>query len=272
MRKPPMNRRVLAVGAHPDDVEIMCAGLLILLLGEGFEAHVATLTIGDCGSDRLPPAEISLIRRREAETACSRIGAAYHYAGFEDLQIFNNDESNRRITALVRTVNPALVITHPPADYMADHEVTSLLVRNACFAAPAPNYDTSAFSSVRRSDAIPHLYYASPLEGIDVYGLPVLPGIYCDISTVLDAKLAMLACHESQREWLRRHHGIDEYLEAVHRWTAKLAERASAIANHPVIAAEAFRQHRGHAYPHDDLLAAILGDRIIAEPAFISER
>ena len=65
------NRRVLAVGAHPDDVEITCGGLLALLVAEGFEAHVATLSLGDCGwrSCRLP--EIASVRRKEAERACA---------------------------------------------------------------------------------------------------------------------------------------------------------------------------------------------------------
>jgi hypothetical protein len=63
----------------------------------------------------------------------------------------------------------------------------------------------------------------------------------------------MLACHASQREWLRAHHGMDEYLESVKRHDAA---RGQLIAK-PL--AEAFVQHRGHAYPHDDLLADLFG-------------
>ena len=59
----------------------------------------------------------------------------------------------------------------------------------------------------------------------------------------------MLACHASQREWLRAHHGMDEYLEAVKRHDAARGSCSG------VAYAEAFVQHRGHAYPHDDLLA-----------------
>ena len=142
-------------------------------------------------------------------------------------------------------MNPALVITHPPSDYLSDHETTSLLVRNACFYAPARNYDTSRFCDAPCSDGIPHLYYAHPLEGIDLYGQPVRPGIYCDISAAIGSKLEMLAKHESQREWLRKHHGMDEYLDAIRRWNAVLGERASAVASRAIAHAEAFRQHRG---------------------------
>lgn len=262
------NNRVLAVCAHPDDAEIVCAGTLALLKQAGFEIHIATMSLGDCGSQELEPAEITKLRRIEAESACQLLGAAYHFVGFRDFEIFNEDASNRKVTALIRDVNPAIVFTHPPSDYMSDHEATSLLVRNACFYGPAANYDTSMHSSRRKSDHVPHLYYAHPLEGIDWFGRPVSPGIYCDISAVFETKQKMLAKHESQRKWLREHHGLDEYLDAVRRWSELLAERASALAGRRIAYAEAFTQHRGHAYPQGDMLFDLLGDHVVAESGF----
>jgi len=251
--------RVLAVGAHPDDVEIMCSGTLFLLAGEGLEIHVATLTLGDCGTADRGPDEIRAIRRREAEEACAVLGAAYHALGFSDLMIYDTDEANRRVTALLREVGPRLVLTHSPQDYLADHETTSRLVRNACFYAPVPNYDTRAYSSAARSLAIPHLYYAHPMEGVDLFGDPIRPHLYVDIGSRVESKAEMLAKHASQREWLRAHHGIDEYVESMRRWGAELGEAASRAAGRPVASAEAFRQHRGHAYPREDALGALLG-------------
>ena len=58
----------------------------------------------------------------------------------------------------------------------------------------------------------------------------------------------MLACHASQREWLRAHHGIDEYLDSMRRFAAVRGKLLG------VAAAEGFVQHLGHGYPHDDLL------------------
>src|SRR5262245_58316645 len=126
-------KRVLAVGAHPDDVEIMCSGTLLSLHQLGHEVHVASLTLGDCGSVELSADEIRGIRHREAMKACDLMNVTYHHAGFDDLCIFNDDKSNRRVTALLREVAPEIVITHSPNDYISDHEMTSLLVRNACF-------------------------------------------------------------------------------------------------------------------------------------------
>ena len=261
-------KRILAVGAHPDDVEFMCAGTLYLLRQLGCEVHVAVLTRGDCGSVNLPPEEISRIRDGEAQAACKVLGATYHQLGFMDLSIFNDDAANRRVAAIFREVNPSLVVTHPLQDYMIDHEVTSQLARNACFSAPISNYDLSAYTKAPLCSAIPALYYTQPMEGVDLFGKPVIPQFYVDVSGCLDLKVRMLSCHASQRDWLRAHHGMDEYTESLRRWNAQLGQRVSEIAGRPVHYAEAFRQHLGHAYPHENVLAKILGAGVIPEPAY----
>jgi LmbE family N-acetylglucosaminyl deacetylase len=255
--------RVLAIGAHPDDVEIICSGTLLLLAEAGCEIHVASLTAGDCGSATLPPDDIARVRLEEARRASASIGASYHCLQFRDLAIFDDEASNRRVTACVREVDPRIVFTHPPADYISDHETTSRLVRNACFAAPVRNYDTSMVSPAAATATIPYLFYAHPIEGIDIHGREVQPRLFVDISGVIDRKLAMLAHHESQREWLRAHHGLDEYLDAVKRWNAQLADGASQAAGRAVHHAEAFLPHHGHAYPRGPILRDLLGDRTI---------
>jgi hypothetical protein len=71
----------------------------------------------------------------------------------------------------------------------------------------------------------------------------------------MNLKEAMLTCHASQREWLMQHHGIDEFVDSMRRWSAELGKAAG------VAYAEGFRQHRGHAYPRDDKLTEILADK-----------
>jgi len=260
-------KRVLALGAHPDDVEIMCSGTLFALGQLGHELHVASLTLGDCGSLELSAEEIRCIRHREAIEACKTLGATYHHAGFDDLQIFNDSNSNRRVTALLREVDPWMVITHSPNDYMSDHETTSLLVRNACFYASIPNYETKAGAAGSTLN-VPYLYYAQPMEGMDIFGKKVTPQFYVDISIWMQQKLEMLACHESQRNWLRAHHGMDEYIESTRRFNILLGERASTISGRSISYSEAFRQHRGHAYPDDNGLTRFLKEVIITEPDY----
>lgn len=258
-------KSVLAVGAHPDDVEIMCSGTLFALRGLGYEIHVASMTLGDCGSTEHSSKQISKIRHGEAQKACEILGATYHHAGFSDLCIFNDDSSNRRVTALLRELNPWIVITHSPQDYMSDHETTSLLVRNACFYASIPNYEAKDLTTAAHTSVIPYLYYAQTIENIDLFGKKITPQFYVNVSELIEQKIEMLSCHESQRNWLREHHGMDEYVKSMRRWNAALAERAAQISDKPITFAEAFRQHRGHAYPHDNVLAALLGESVIEE-------
>jgi LmbE family N-acetylglucosaminyl deacetylase len=149
----------------------------------------------------------------------------------------------RKVIDLFRRVAPTMVFTHALRDYMLDHEQTALLARGASFLYAAPY----ASSHPRPANAgVGHLYYCDPLEGKDPLGAEVTPTAVIDIAAVQEKKLRMLACHESQREWLRAHHGIDEHD----------AKRGKLIGS---AAGEAFVQHRGHAYPADDLLARLLG-------------
>ncbi|MBA3631863.1 MAG: PIG-L family deacetylase [Acidobacteria bacterium] len=260
------NKRILAVGAHPDDVEIMCSGMLFLLKKIGYEIHVISLTAVACGSTEHPAEEISRLRQQEAQNACEVLGATYHFGGFKDLCIFNDDISNRRVTALLREIDPCLVITHSPQDYMSDHETTSLLVRNACFYAPIPNYETSSFTTATHTSAIPNLFYASPMEGVDIFGQKIAPQFYVDVSDCMKSKIQMLACHKSQRNWLRSHNGIDEYIENMIRWNEDLGQRASQLSDRSIICAESFRQHLGHAYPKKNLLSDLLPEQVVIEP------
>jgi len=245
--------RVLSILAHPDDAEFFCAGTLIRLQEHGFEVHIATMTPGDCGSMEHGASETAGMRRREAAEAAARIRAHYHCLDGRDLLVRYDPEHIQAAVETVRQVAPEIVITHAPQDYHLDHEMTSLVVRNACFAASAPNFDTGRRPAQAATPSIPHLYYASPAAGTDIFGQAVLSSIYIDISEVIGLKADMLACHRSQREWLQAQHGMDEYLEEMRRWSGEQGKQAG------VEFAEGFRQHLGHPYPQDDKLSELLG-------------
>jgi LmbE family N-acetylglucosaminyl deacetylase len=245
-----MNRRVLTFLAHPDDAEILCAGTLIRLADAGWEIHIATCTAGDCGTTHLAPDSISAIRIEEARKSASIIGAQYHCLGELDGLIVYDKPTLRKTYDLFRTVAPALVFTHAARDYMIDHEMASLLARTAAFAYAVPNISTLP----RRDDSqVPHLYYCDPLEGVDPLGSPVTPTTLIDITQQMPQKARMLASHASQREWLRAHHGMDEYLDAMKRHAAMRGQQARCEF------AEGFVQHRGHAFPRNDLLRELFG-------------
>jgi LmbE family N-acetylglucosaminyl deacetylase len=248
-----MTKTILAVHAHPDDVEILAGGTLAQLSAAGHRVVIVSMTPGDCGSADRPPEVIAAIRRGEATAAARHIGAEYRCADFRDLAIFSDDRSRRQVTEVLRQVRPDIVLTAAPVDYMSDHEATSNLVRDACFGASAPNYSTHASWPVPALPAIPHLYFMDPIGGVDRENRPVPADFYVDIGTTFETKRAMLAEHASQREWLRLQHGMDDYLLTMERWTRELGRRAG------VVFAEGFRHYKAHPYPESPLLEELLG-------------
>lgn len=244
--------RILAIHAHPDDIEFQCAGTLALLKQRGAQITLVTMTPGDCGSAEMSSDEIATTRRAEARAAAELLGAEYLCLEFRDLSICHDNPSRQKVTELLRRVRPEIVLTAPPVDYMSDHEMTSRLVRDACFNASVPNYRTNQWDPAPPAEKVPYLYYVDPVEGIDWYGKPIEPDFVIETTSVFELKLKMLACHESQRNWLRQQHGIDEYLDSCKRWSAKRGEALGAAHG------EGFRQHTGHPHPHDNKLLELL--------------
>ena len=253
-----MKKNILAIHAHPDDVEILAGGTLAQLSAAGHQITIITMTPGDCGSREHRQDEIAAIRRAEAGRAAGHIDAQYRCAEFRDLSIFNDDASRRRVVEVLRQVTPELVLTSSPVDYLCDHEATSQLVRDACFGAPTPNYATGARNPSLPLRAIPHLYFMDPIGGVDREGRPVLPDFFVNVAAQMETKTAMLAEHASQREWLLAHHGIDDYLETMKAWTRENGGRAG------VEYAEGFRRYKGHPYPQSPLLEKLLGPAVVA--------
>lgn len=204
------------------------------------------------GSPTLPPQKIREVRLQENANSADVIGATFHFAGGADVEIEYNAEYRRRAVKVLRDVDPFLVLTNPPMDYMIDHEETSRLVRNACFIAPIPNYDCGVPTTP--TSGVPHLYYFNAMGRRDIFGrsLPVTGGV--DISSVMDTKEKMLACHASQRDWLAHHHHMDQYIIAMQ----ENAQIQGELIGRP--AAEMFVQHLGSEYPNDDILSELLGD------------
>lgn len=245
------NNRVLAIGAHPDDVEFCCTGTLSRLKKKGAEVVIATMAPGDCGTTQYSAREISRIRKGEAAKSASMLGAEYVCLEERDLSIDCDTVTRRKVTGLVRSVDPAIVFTHFLVDYMVDHEATGRLVRDACFGAGVPNFGTPGNES--HTETIPHLYYFPPSGCIDNVGNPIEPHFVVDVSDEVEQKKGMLACHASQREWLLRHHGMDEYIESMLRRGAEMGKRIG------VEHGEGFLQHRCQPYPTDNTIAERLG-------------
>ena len=241
---------ILAIHAHPDDIETLGAGTLALLAAKGHTLKIVTVTAGDCGSSDTDLATTAKVRRGEAAAAAALIGAAYRCADIPDLSVFNDDPCRRRVTEMIRWGAPDIVITASPVDYHPDHEATSLLVRDACFAASVPNYQTGDAPPLA---AIPHLYFMDPIGGRDREGAKVVPDFGIDIGAVFATKQAMLAAHASQDSWVAQQHDISDHQASMEAWTRRRGR------DFGVALAEGFRQYRHHPYPRTPLLQDLLG-------------
>jgi LmbE family N-acetylglucosaminyl deacetylase len=245
---------ILAIHAHPDDIETLGAGTLARLAGLGHRITLVTATAGEGGATGTGPEETARIRQREAAAAAAIIGADYRCAGFGDLAVFNDDASRRRMTELIRAARPDIVITASPVDYHPDHEAVSVLVRDACFASSAPNYRTGAAAAL---PAIPHLYFMDAIGGRSREGERIKPDFGVDIGDFLETKRRMLMAHRSQVAWVAHQHGIDDYAGSMVSWSERRGR------DFGVEYAEGFRHYRHPPYPATPTLQDLLGDAVL---------
>lgn len=193
--------RILAIGAHPDDVEIACSGTLAKCVKRGDTVIVCHASSGNLGHVVIPPEELKGIRANEAKRAGAMAGIEVIYGGFDDLEIYDgNKQARDKMVDVIRYAQPDVIITHHPDDYMPDHTAVSRLVFDASFTATLPNYPTG----VDKVAKLVPIYYMDTLAGVGFN-----PTEYVDISEEIELKLQMLECHESQLVWMREHDGID---------------------------------------------------------------
>lgn len=248
---------ILAVQAHPDDVETLASGALAIAAAAGARITIVTMTAGECGTIAANPAETAATRQAEAAAAAALIGASYHCVGLPDLGVFNDDASRRRTTEMIRSARPDIVITAAPEDYHPDHEATSVLVRDACFAASAPAYRTGEAEPL---PAIPHLYFMDPIGLRRRDGTPVPADFAVDVSGLMDLKRRMLESHESQKTWLAKQHGMTDFTAGMEAQARRRGQ------DFGVAAAEGFTQYRHTPYPRTPILQELLGPAVLRAP------
>ncbi len=255
MRRDPA-RRALAIAAHPDDIEFLMAGTLLLLKQAGWNIHYLNVANGDLGSLTLTGTQTARVRRREARAAARLLGATWHQPVCRDLQVFYDDRTLRKVCAVVREVRPSIILTHSPQDYMEDHMNASRLAVTAAFARGAKNYRTTPS---RPADLTPvTIYHASPHGLRDQLRRLIEPDAFVDTTPVHATKCEALACHGSQREFLARTQGFDSYLAAMDGFSRELGRMSRKFEY-----AEGWRRHShlGFCDEHADPLRETLGEK-----------
>jgi len=192
---------VLAIGCHPDDIEISCAGTLAKCVKRGDRVIVCHVCNGDMGHVVIPPEELGPMRDREAERAGALAGIEVISLDVGDLLPNGCDMRQRdMVVDVIRYADPDFIITHSPTDYMPDHLAVHKLVFDASFTASVPHYAPGEYKASR----VTPLYYMDNLAGMRFE-----PTVYVDITDEIELKLQMLECHESQLKWMRDHDHID---------------------------------------------------------------
>lgn len=192
--------KILAIGAHPDDVELLCAGTLALYTKKGYEVFICHICDGNKGSAVHTSEEIAKIRRKEAQDSANVIGAKSLWGGIADGEVVLDLNSRVKVVDVIRQANPDIIITHFPNDYHSDHINVSRLVFEATYLANLKLLKTS----YPPSDKLPYLYYMDTLAGINF-----VPQEYVDITHTIEIKIEMMMKMKSQLGWLKDMHNCE---------------------------------------------------------------
>ena len=246
---------VFAIACHPDDIEFMMSGTMFLLKAAGCDLHYMNLASGSCGTTTLGTDEIVALRAGEARAAADYIGAEFHESLDNDMEVLYTVDLLRRLTAVVRQVRPAIILTQSPQDYMEDHMNTSRLAVSAAFARGMTNFASVPEVPPILDDVA--IYHAMPYGLCDQVRNPVTPHFSVNVTATMDRKREMLACHQSQKRWLDESQGLDSYLDSM----AGIA-RDVGIMSGAHEYAEGWRQHLhlGYARRDEDPLFARIAE------------
>ena len=241
----------------------MMGGTLLLLGEAGWQLHYMNVANGNLGSMVLPAARTAALRKREAQAAANELGATWHPPICNDLGIFYDDRTLRRVAAVVREVEPTILLTHSPQDYMEDHMNAARLAVTAAFGRGAPNYRTTPARPPVPGPVT--IYHASPHALRDGLRRCLPPGAFVDTVSVQVRKRAALACHASQQQWLDATQGMDSYLETMETFSRRLGRLSGAFEH-----AEGWRRHShmGFCGENDDPLKAALGSRFLVNETY----
>lgn len=194
-------RRVLAVGAHPDDIEISCAGTLARYAKKGIHVTILTVMNGDKGSYDRPAEELAREREQECLAAAAVIGAEWKGLEYVDGTLVWGPELHERMIRAIQSADPDLIITHTPNDYTSDHTETAKAVMNASFYTVCPQFRAD---DGKPCDTVAPVFFMDTICGVGFE-----PREYVDITETLEAKLEMYAKHKSQHEYLSAREGTD---------------------------------------------------------------
>jgi len=247
---------VLAIVAHPDDIEFVMAGTLLQLAARGWGVHYMNVANGCCGSMSTDRAATADIRLEEARSASKLIPSIFHPPICDDMGIFYEAITLSKIASVIRQAYPTIVLTHSPQDYMEDHEAACRLAVSGTFVKSMPNFKTDP--PVEPVDGPVAIYHAQPHGNKSPLGHPIHPDVFVNTAPVLDKKTQMLRCHASQEGWLDETQKMSSYVDSM------IANGSTmGILSKRFSSAEGFRRHIHLGLSHegfDPMMEALQND------------
>jgi len=193
--------KVLAIGCHPDDIEFLCAGTLLKYKKEGHEVYICHVANGNMGHMEINPPALRELRLNEAKNSGLVAGIEVLTCDIDDLTLDSSDMNQvLEVVKIIRKVNPDVIITHSPNDYMKDHNEVSKMVFDASFKASVPHFA----QHLKGKSSLTPIYYMDTISGFDFQ-----PTEYVDISEFMDRKIQMLEEHKSQVKWIREYNNVN---------------------------------------------------------------
>tara|TARA_B100000749_G_scaffold280897_1_gene280800 strand:+ start:77475 stop:78140 length:666 start_codon:yes stop_codon:yes gene_type:complete len=200
---------VLAIGAHPDDVEIGCGGTLAKYVKEGHSVSALVVTSGNAGSNSMGKSELAEIRQNEASSAAQVIGlSSIEFLELEDgLTAFTKNDKIEVIN-VIRKLKPQIIFTHSSSDHFPDHKLVYELSMGAIRIAAGPWYQ-EAVGDPHKVEAIYGYEVWHPLND---WQLSV------DVTPFFETKVRALQCHKSQlqdMDYVKAVRGLASYRAAM---------------------------------------------------------
>lgn len=230
-----MSKVAMAIAAHPDDIEFVMAGTLLLLKEQGYTIHYMNISTGNCGSTEHDSSTTTSIRMEEAKNSTKILGATFHPPICNDFEIFYGIDLLRKVTSVIRKVEPSLILTHSPSDYMEDHMTTSRLAVTAAFIRGVPNFIADYPAVANNNCAI---YHALPHGLLDPLRQRVIPELFIDTTSVQPLKREALSAHRSQQNWLEDSQKMNSYIQAMEDFSLRVGKMSGKYEH-----AEGWRRH-----------------------------
>jgi len=227
---------VLAVGAHPDDVEFLCGGTLLKYHRQGHKVFIVLTTSGNIGSNVLEGRQAIAATREEEQLEAARFyDAEVRFLRYDDEGLVDTPEVRRQVINAIRWADPEVIFTNCPEDASTDHNTTAAIVSRVLLSLPGRNVP---------ADEPPIGKFPTLFHWDTAAGVHFRPELYVDITDTFEDKIRALECHRSQFAWMDTFqiHSLTEHCRILSEFRGLQAG---------VRHAEAFRPFRVHGYMPD---------------------